>query len=119
MSDELAPQEEESALLSPLPGMSPLDQQTYTQRRIVFWCTAVVCGVLYMLFFGALAWISFSNDMFLCLIHSRHLLILILALLLVPSLILGRMIRAVFSSDNEKDSPQTPIQLAETVKDSM
>ncbi len=81
-----------------------LDNQRLEQRKAVFSYAKWFCIACYGLFLAFLWKLHEVGPMLKMVQESPHLLIVGMALLIVPSIILWTVIRAVYHSDNGKDT---------------
>ena len=80
--------------------------QRYTHRKWLIRGLLGFCTLSYLLFGHMFANVVFCNNQWLTyFIHSKHIMILVMALYLVPSIILAFMVKSIFSSQNKDELP--------------
>lgn len=91
---------------APDPSLAPNDsevrlaRQKLFHRRVLFWGCVMVCGLLYVLFFGMVAYACSSCFFFQILLTYKHIGAFILALLIVPSALLWGLLRAAYMPEH-------------------
>lgn len=110
MSDDLAPLEEKTEK-EKRDSLSLLAQQRYDVRKSAFWFAAIVSGSMFLLCLVFLIALVCSDYFLFLFIHSKHIAFLGLALMVIPSFILGQIVKATFSDDKQDyDPPKPPLQ---------
>lgn len=89
-----------------------LARQKLLHRRVLFWGSVVMCGLLYVLFFAMVIYACSSCTFFQILLTYKHIGAFILALLIVPSALLWGLLRAAYMPEHSPKESDSLIKAA-------